>query len=173
MNVILYANVSINGKVLLSEYANHQLSEKVFQVNVEDIKEAGTLIMGRKSYDAFKLAVNGIENIKNILSGVELVSLSSKPDPFGIISVADSPYNAITFLKEKGYKKILVGGGTETYNTFLKANLVTEIILNILPIITVGGDWFAPDELNLKFELKEHKVINQDVIQLLYTRKGI
>lgn len=170
MSVILYANISVNGKVLLTEYANHQLSEKVFQVNVDDIKAAGTLIMGRKSYDAFKVAAGGMDNIKNILSGVELVSLSSKPEASDHITVADHPEKAIAYLTGKGFENILVGGGTETYNAFLQANVVTDIILNILPIITVGGDWFAPDELNFQFELIDHKVIDHNVIQLRYTK---
>ncbi|WP_312923253.1 dihydrofolate reductase family protein [Empedobacter brevis] len=165
MRVILYANISVNGKVLLSEFSNHQLPEAIFEVNVEDIQNAGNLIMGRKSYDAM-----GIEVLAEILNDVQMVIMSQTEQTSKYAHIAAQPAEAIDYLAKKGYENILVGGGTEIYNAFLKLNLVTDVVLNILPIITEGGDWFVKDELNLNFKLISHKVIGENVLQLHYKK---
>lgn len=166
MKIILYANVSINGKVLLSEFENHQLPTAIYELNVKDINKAGNLIMGRKSFDA----LGGFEELKRNMPHVEMVAISRTMERKEGLHITDKPKEAIHFLKEKGFEEILVAGGTEIYNLFLKENLITDIVLYVLPIITEGGDWFASDTMNLNFKLTASEVIGFNVIRLQYRK---
>ena len=166
MKVTLYANTSVNGKILLNEFKNHQIPEDIFALTLKDIVKSGNLIIGKNTF-----SMSGSESLSVMLPNVKLVTLSQTDNSTDQLHVANGPIQAINFLKEKGYENICIGGGTKTYNTFLKTNLVTDIIINIFPIITEGGDWFAPDELNLKFKLISNKIIDENIIQLKYSLK--
>jgi len=170
MEVILYANVSANGKILLSENLNHQVPQEIINLAVEDIKQERNLVMGRKSYEVFEKAFGGIEKLKEFFPNVEFVWLSTTAQTTDERKVVRTPEEAVKYLSEKGFDKILIGGGTETYNAFLKTDLTTDVLFNVVPIITNGGDLGNSDELNIKFKLKEHKLLTDDVIQLRYSK---
>jgi dihydrofolate reductase len=170
MKVILYANVSANGKILLSENLNHQVPQEIIGISVQDIKQAGNLVMGRKSFETFEMAFGGISKIKEVFPNVEFVGLSRTMQTTDEYKVVSSPEEAIKYLTRKGFNEILIGGGTETYNAFLEKDLITEVVLNIVPIITIGGILGTNDNLNIKFKLTEHKLLTDDVIQLRLSR---
>lgn len=170
MKVILCANVSANGKILLSENINHQVPLEVINISVQDIKQAKNLVMGRKSFENFEKAFGGAAAIKAAFPDVEFVWLSTTAQTTDEYKVVRTPEEAVKYLSEKGIDKILIGGGTETYNAFLKTNLITEVILNIVPIFTIGGILGTNDELNLKFNLKEHKLLTDDIVQLRFSK---
>lgn len=170
MKAILYANVSANGKILLSENLNHQVPQEIINMSVQDIKQAGNLVMGRKSFETFQQAFGGTAAIKAAFPGVEFVWLSETKKTTDNYKVASSPEEAVAYLTKKGINEILIGGGTETYNAFLEKDLITEALFNIVPIITLGGVLGTNDGLNIKFKLAEHKLLNEDVVQLRYSR---
>lgn len=170
MNVILFANVSANGKVLLAENQNHQVPQEIINISVRDIKQAKNLVMGRKSFEIFQRAFGSAAAIKAAFPDVEFVWLSKTRQTINDYKVVSSPEEAIEYLLEKGIDKILIGGGTETYNAFLEKNLITEVVLNVIPIITNGGNLGTDNKLNITFKLLEHKLLTDDVIYLRYGR---
>jgi dihydrofolate reductase len=142
MKVILGANISANGKVLLEENTNHQVPQEATEFLIQIAIQAGNLIIGRKTFEIVEQLTGGIK-----------------------------PQEAINYLTEKGFKEIAVGGGTQTYNAFLDQDLVTDIHFNIVPILTgIGGVLVTNDELVTRFKLTEHKVLSQGVVQLHLTK---
>jgi len=170
MKTILYANVSANGKVLLSENSNHQVPQEVLMAATQDIVQAGNLVMGRKSFEHFEKVNGGADKVRAALPGVELVWLSGTLPGTDGLQVANNPEAAIDYLAKKGFQEILIGGGTDTYNAFLENDLITDVVLNIVPIISTGGILGIKDGLNIKFKLTGHNLLTADVIQLHFSK---
>jgi dihydrofolate reductase len=168
MKVILGANISANGKVLLEENTNHQVPQEATEFLIQIAIQAGNLIIGRKTFEIVEQLTGGI---KQALSGIEIVLLSANDGLANDLKVVGTPQEAINYLTEKGFKEIAVGGGTQTYNAFLDQDLVKDIHFNIVPILTgIGGVLVTNDELVTRFKLTEHKVLSQGVVQLHLTK---
>lgn len=174
MKVTLYANVSANGKVLLSEDPNHHAPQEVIGAAIQDIIQAGNLVMGRKSFDVFEQAFGGMSKIQAAFPGVDFVLLSTSKQAREGYKVVSSPEEAVKYLTEKGVNEIIIGGGTESYNAFLDKDLITDVCLNIVPILT-GSDSVlgSSPELHTNFKLTAHRLLTNDVIQLRLTRVNI
>ncbi|HEY4789650.1 MAG TPA: dihydrofolate reductase, partial [Bacteroidales bacterium] len=138
--------------------------------SLKDIKQAKNLVMGRKSFEVFQRAFGSTAAIKAAFPDVEFVWLSTTMQTTDDYKVVSSPEEAVKYLSEKGFNKILIGGGTETYNAFLEKDLITEVILNVIPIITNGGNLGNSNELNIKLKLSEHKLLTDDVIHIRYSK---
>ena len=75
-------------------------------------------------------------------------------------------------LRKQGIKKILVEGGGETNWTFVKENLVDEIIITITPYLVGGvtattlvdGDGFSTIVKSVKLKLKSIKKMKNEII---------
>ncbi len=64
-----------------------------------------------------------------------------------------------------------IGGGTQTYNAFLEKDLITEMFLNIVPIVSGAGGIIGNSENLLSgFKLAGHKLMTDDIIQLHFIR---
>lgn len=164
MKVILIANVSANGKVLLAENPNHQPPQEAIGFFVQKSIETGNLVIGRKTFEIIQQFPGGM---KQALPGVEVVLLSTTGEQTEEYKVVDNPKQAIKYLKEKGFNEIAIGGGTQTYNAFLEQGLITEIYLNIIPVITGNGGIIGTTEnLFAVFDLVEHKLISDNIVQL-------
>jgi dihydrofolate reductase len=171
MKITLYANISANGKVLLSGHEGHKVPQEIIGVALQDIIRAGNLVMGRKSYENFEKAFGGIHKIREALPNVELVWLSTTKQPNDDYTIAATPAEAIQYLAQKGFSEILIGGGTETYNAFLEKGLITAVVFNVVPILTAGGILVTSDALTIDFKLTKHVLLTEDVIQLSYSKE--
>ncbi|HEY5826197.1 MAG TPA: dihydrofolate reductase [Cyclobacteriaceae bacterium] len=164
MKVILIANISANGKVLLSENANHQPPQEAINFYVQKVIDAGSLIIGRKTFEIIQQFPGGI---KQIFQGTEIVLLSNADEPGRELKVMDTPEKAIRYLAGKGFTETVIGGGTQTYNAFLNQGLITEMYLNIIPVITGNGGIIGTnDELFTAFKLSEYKALSDSIVQL-------
>jgi dihydrofolate reductase len=167
MRVTLYANVSANGHVLLSENSNHQVPSEIIGMAINDINKAGNLVMGRKSYENFVKAFGGVAKIREVLPNVELIWLSTTSKSTNDYKVFSSTHKVIDYLRSKDFEQALIGGGTDTYNAFLDSNLISEAVFNIVPVITTGGILGA-NPINLKLTLVKHELLSGNVMQLTY-----
>ncbi|QNL48106.1 dihydrofolate reductase family protein [Olivibacter sp. SDN3] len=167
MKVTVIANISVNGKVLLSDNPNHDTPQEAMAFYLKFAKQTGNLVIGKKTYQLFQQIP---DDNKEVFSGIEIVLLSTEPQTTDKHKVVSKPEEAIKYLYEKGFKEIAVGGGTKTYNSFIEKNLVTDIYFNISPIITGDGGVLANNiDLNTKFRLADH-IVNDGFIQLFLTR---
>lgn len=163
MKVTLIANISVNGKILLSDNPNHQNSQEAMAFYLKRAKEIGNLVIGKKTYEIFQQIPN---DSKDAFLGIEIVLISTELLTTDKYKVVNSPEEAIKYLSEKGFREIAIGGGTKTYNSFFEKDLVTDIYFNISLIITGDGGVLANNiDLNTEFKLIDHK-INDEFVQL-------
>ncbi|MBO9595035.1 MAG: dihydrofolate reductase family protein [Niabella sp.] len=170
MKITLYANVSANGKLLLSENPGHQVPPAIIGQSLQHINRVGNLVMGRKSFENFVSAFGGIDAIRAVLPDAVFVWLSTTLETTPAYNVVSSAEAAVRYLEEKGVDEMLIGGGTETYNAFLEKDLITDVVFNVLPTITVGGVLGVNDGLNIKLRLTGQELLDNDVLQLRYKK---
>ncbi|SHL13956.1 Dihydrofolate reductase [Chitinophaga jiangningensis] len=164
MTITLVANISANGKVLLSENKHHHAPQEASASFIQVAMEAGNLILGRKTLEFIEQLP---EAARGFLSDLEIVLLSGTVQHAGAYKVVNSPQEAISYLQAKGFNTIAIGGGTKTYNAFLNANLVTDIYFNIIPVITGnGGELGTNANLESTFKLKAHKLLSDQIVQI-------
>ena len=164
MNVILIANLSANGKVLLAENPKHTAPQEALGFFVQKANEIGNLVIGRKTFEVLQQLPGGL---KIYFPNVEIVVLSGSTIESEMVKVVAKPEEAIEFLKQKGFHDITIGGGAATYNVFLEHNLVTEIYFNTIPkIIGDGGVIGVSDNLNTQFNIVEQKLLTASIGQI-------
>lgn len=134
------------------------------QIFIKRTKEAGVIIMGLNTYKTINKPLPGRLNViltkepeleTNILNQLEY---TNKP-----------PQKLLESLEQRGYKEVILGGGTTINSLFLQAGLVNEIQITIEPLIFGGGlTLFRDLDLNQKLELLEIKDLGQNVVNLRY-----
>lgn len=168
MKVTVIANISANGKVLLSDNPHHQLPPEAMEFYLAFAKKVGNLVIGFKTFEIF---LTFPQEVKDHFTGIEIIILSEKPYPSKDYKTVQSPEEAIQYMSEKGLQEIAVGGGTGAFNAFLDKDLVTDIYFNIHPLITgIGGVLGNSSELNSKFKHKEYQ-LKEGFIQLHLTKE--
>lgn len=164
MKVTLIANISANGRVLLSENPKHQAPPEALGFFVQTVREAGNLIIGNRTLEVLKQFPGGP---KQLFPGAEIVVLSSNGEMNSEYKLLDNPTEAIQYLSGKGFSEVIIGGGTKTYNVFLEKDLVTDIYFNFIPmIIGDGGIIGTGNDLNIRFMLEEYKSLTDDIVQI-------
>ncbi len=168
MKVTVIANISANGKVLLSDNPHHQLPAEAMEFYLEFAKKAGNLVIGLKTFENF---LTFPQEVKDHFNGIEIVILSETPYPSKDYKTVQSPEEAIEYMLGKGLHEMAVGGGTGAFNAFIDKDLVTDIYFNVHPLITgVGGVLGNSNELNSKFKHKEYQ-LKDGFIQLHLTKE--
>ena len=164
MKLTLVADVSANGKLLLTDNPNHPVLKAGVDFYMQKVIEAGNLIIGSKTLETFQQHFGGIQQI---FPGIEVVVLSRSSNEANAWKVVHSPEEAVNHLQEKGFKEIVVGGGVQIYNMFLNRNMLTDIYFNYVPVIVGdGGTLGTATDLLTSFELMEHKLLNEGIVQI-------
>ena len=166
MKVILIANVAANGQVALSGKSNHEAPQEAFSAYFQKAIEVGNIILGTNTYQV----LSQFPGAKEVLASLEVVVLSRTDRSNAEYTVANTPKHAINYLHEQGFTEVCVGGGVQVYNTFLMENLVTDLYLDILPIVIGDGGLLRINDGDvLTFKLVEQSIITPDVIQLHFS----
>jgi dihydrofolate reductase len=164
MKLILVADVSANGKLLLTDNPNHPVPKAGVDFYMQKVNQAGNLIIGSKTLETFQHHFGGIQQL---FPGIEVVVLSRSSNEANGCKVVHSPEEAVNFLQEKGFKEIVVGGGVQIYNVFLNRDMLTDIYFNYVPVIAGdGGTLGTAADLLTSFELMEHKLLGEGIVQI-------
>lgn len=156
MKVTLYLAMSLNGIIADKKGKEDFLSEKNWDLFVKKAENVGCFIVGRKTYEIFTKSkycnFNKI-NCKKIVV--------SKKEGF-------SPKEAVNLAKKSGLKEVLVVGGSEVNSSFIKSNLIDQIIVNIEPTILGSGiKLFSEADFHKKLNLKKISKFGK-ILQLNY-----
>lgn len=163
MKVTVIANISANGRVLLSDNPAHKLPPEAMTFYLKFANQVGNLVIGLKTFQNFQ---NFSQDIKDLFKGIEIIVLSDEQLVVDGYMFVESPEQAIEYMAANGINEIAVGGGTGAFNAFIDKELVTNIYFNISPIITgYGGILGNYEQLNSKFEIIE-STVNDGFIQL-------
>lgn len=165
MKISLIAAISADGKIAerTDQSSLDWTSKEDKKFFIEKTKEAGTVIMGRKTF----------ATIGKPLKGRRLIILTrdtskEKPMP-GVEFTSLEPVELIKKLAHEGCASIALGGGASVYGQFLEAGLVTDVYLTIEPMLFGEGVPLASGFSRQKLTLESVKQLNPQTVLLHYT----
>lgn len=87
----------------------------------------------------------------------------------GFLFTDNKPKEIIEMLGKKGFKKVVVAGGSILNNSFMKDGLIDELFLDVEPMVFGQGiPLFSPSDFEFKLELLGVKNLSKETIQLHY-----
>ena len=140
-------------------------SDEVWKSYYKIAKQFRAIILGRTTYEIMK-KVNEFEKIWNPLT-VVVTNKNFLNSPNFIF--VRSPKDALKIVEEKGFSKVLIGGGGNLNSSFMKEKLIDEIYLDVEPMLFGKGiKLFADENFNAKLKLIKIKKLSKNTIQLHY-----
>lgn len=137
-------------------------------------KEGDLLVFGRKTYEGMAAYWPTAENepeIKDYMNGISklAVSRTMKDAAWNNTRVVSDPISELKKLKEKEGKTIFVFGSAELSDSLLKAGLVDEIRICLVPVILGGGNpHFKPAADRMSLKLIESRPLATGAVILRY-----
>ncbi|MGH9774085.1 MAG: dihydrofolate reductase family protein [Candidatus Acidiferrales bacterium] len=130
-----------------------------------------TAIMGRKTLDA----VLKMGSAQSFGSGMAAYVMSRTLPPGerdGMTFTRESPAALISRIRKRPGKHIWLMGGGELAREFLKADLVDELYLGVVPVLIGEGLPLFPSGFpQREFSLVENKTFSRGMIALKYSRR--
>lgn len=164
MNAIALAAVTVDGKI------SHNDTELVNWTSKEDkqlfaatTKEAGVIVLGKKTFDTFP------KPLPNRLHIVLTKNLQTKTNIEGVVEYTnDRPNGILDKLKLRGFDTVVIAGGAQIYTLFLKAKCIDELWVTIEPKIFGTGISLFSEPLAALLHLIEYKHLSANVLLLKY-----
>ncbi len=164
MKVILYMAVTANGMIADNDDEAKFLTPEEAASYCSVVRTAGCLIVGRRTYHILtkQPEFQEFKDAKLVVMShgdVELV------DPRH--QVARTPQEAVDLLSD--FREVIIAGGGIANASFLAADLVDEIYLDIEPALLGNGiPLFKGQDFERKLKLLGHKMLSENEIQLHY-----
>ena len=131
-------------------------------------KSIDTAIMGRKTYDVAKTMSSGFGGK---MQGYVMSRTLPPGEREGLIFTQESPASLVAHLRKKQGKDIWMMGGGELARDFLRADLIDELHLGVVPVLLGEGIPLFPSGFPQRdFALVENKTYSQGLIALKYER---
>jgi len=130
-----------------------------------------TALMGRKTLDAALKMGGGSFGGSSMTTYVFSRSLAAGRRD-GLIFTRQSPRAVVRQLRKRKGKNIWLMGGGELARDFLKADLVDELYIGMVPVLIGAGIPLFPSGFpQREFSLVENKTYSKGLIALKYKRK--
>jgi dihydrofolate reductase len=139
MKTILYMAITPNGFIAGEKDDTSWVSKADWVEFVRTAKNIGNVILGKRTYDVLmKEKLFPIPGCLNIVMTSEK-NLLAKGDWKKVFFTNESPRGVLEHLKEKGFEVALIGGGGRVSGSFMKAGLIDELYLSVMPAIVSPG----------------------------------
>jgi dihydrofolate reductase len=165
MKVILLMAITLDGKI--AKRADHpadwtsKADKKIF---VRETKDAGVIIMGQTTYDTIGRPLPDRLNVV-----MDFEPDTSKNIPGSLEYTKKQPKELLEEMEERGFEKVIIGGGSTINGLFLKAGLIDEIWLTIEPkVFGEGLPLFNGADVDLNLELIESQKLDDNVMHVRY-----
>ncbi len=169
MKVTLLMAITINGYIAGKDDDTDWVKD--LEALNKTIADFGVIVMGKRTYEEcmkynvfpYKGALNIVmTHDQNLLAKTETNAMFSDLPPTNILAIAE----------KKGFAKLLIIGGGHVNGSFLKDDLIDEIILDIHPMImAMGIHLFESDFPYKNLDLVDFKEINDKLLQVRYNVK--
>jgi len=171
MKVILYIASTINGMAAKIDGNSDWVSPEDSASFNATCQKAGCAIMGRHTFEIYNpLPFTEWPNINNL--HIVLTSHQSLDTKHPKLLIAKDPKQAIEIAEKQGLNQIVVIGGSQTFGSFMKENLVDELFLDIEPLaFGEGMPLFNAGDFETRLDLLETKPLSPQTIQLHYRVK--
>lgn len=185
MHVFLIVAMSIDGLIGTDPQApsttwTSTADKKFF---AKRTKQAGVMVMGRKTYQTIGRAlperttiVMTSQSPQEIPSALSLNTVQQKEQLLINHPYVSSltPQQIVEKVGSLGFSELAVCGGTSVYTQFLEADLIDTMYITVEPVLFGKGIPFFQPEAGVakNFQLKQATPIdNSDALLLEYTRK--
>jgi dihydrofolate reductase len=165
MQVLLIAAITANGQIAqnVAQSSLDWTSKEDKKFFSEKTKEVGVVIMGRKTF----------ETIGRPLKDRKLIVLTEKPGEImeGVEYVNKPVKELLDDLGVRGIARVVIGGGSNVYSTFLREGLVTDVYLTIESLLFGQGIPLASGFDRIDMSLAEVTRLGEGTVLLHYTIK--
>jgi dihydrofolate reductase len=110
---------------------------------IEKTKEAGVVIMGRKTFETFGKPLKDRRNIVLTRQDLKIE---------GVETTSETPENLIARLEKERVAEVAIIGGAEIYKMFIEKGLIQKVFLTQENIEFNEGVPFLPSELRQKLK---------------------
>ncbi len=164
MKTIAYLITSLNGMIATQDDST-PWSDTSWKNYLELVNEIGCLLVGYRTYQIMKRE----GDFESFAKPPVTVVITQNPDlPKGVQS-AKSVAEAVELVKQQGFERALVGGGSQTVTTFIQEGLLNELWLDIEPkLIGHGINLIKDVNLDKDLELMEVKQLDEDIVHVKY-----
>ena len=140
------------------------------QFNFETFTESlDVLVMGKRGYDD---APEGSLDVYADKTIYVVTSSQATPPHANVQFIQGDVVNQITALTKKAGKDIWIYGGAQVADLFIKADVIDEYIIGIVPcLLGRGRRLFLEHNPTLELTLKDYTV-GDGVVILTYTKRG-
>jgi dihydrofolate reductase len=169
--VVLGLGISLDGYIArLDDSVDFLFMPKDFSMG-PFFRTIDTAIMGRKTYDA-GLKIGGERSFSGSSTDYYVMSRSQPTGERGGVTFTNqTPAELIAQIRKRRGKKIWHMGSGELAREFLKADLVDEIYLGVVPLLLGEGLPLFPSGFpERNFALLENKTYSKGLITLKYER---
>ena len=164
MKITLYMAMALNGYIA-KEDDKTPWSKPIWKSYYKIAKSFKAIILGRRTYQIMKDA-GEFNKIGNPFTVVITNAAEIDDEKFAFVKTHK---DSIKLLKNKGFKKALLGGGGKLNSYFIKEKLIDEIYLDIEPILFGKGiKLFAEEDFETKLKLISAKKLSKDIMQVHY-----
>lgn len=162
MKIILVFVTTLDGKI--TRWGDEDVKSWSSEEDKEHFRklwhDAKLIVMGSATWDAETITAS--EKRKVIVMTQRVDEYKDQMFPGCIQFMDESPASLAEQLAAEGYEEMLLVGGARLATSFLKENLVDEIILTIEPrIFGTGGNFVAEKSLDIFLELLECTQMNK------------
>lgn len=142
-----------------SEISTNWTSKEDKKFFVEKTKQAGVVIMGRKTFDTFGRPLKERRNIVMTRQDIKIPEAEV---------TNESPEELINRLEKEGVKEVAILGGAEIYKLFIEKNLIDKVYLTQENINFGNGVPFLPQELRQKLNLVSSVILSPNTVLFEY-----
>lgn len=141
------------------------ISDKSWELYLKELKDAGVFVMGRKTYEASLRSGAFPYDCLNVVMTKQKIENKWEDN---VIFTDSGPKEVFEMLKKRGFKKVIVTGG-HLNTSFMKARLVKEIWVHIMPkVITSGINLFEGESYEAPLKLLDIRSTGDGEIFLKY-----
>jgi dihydrofolate reductase len=149
--------------------------EDHYAYKMEELEEAGSALLGRRTYEGFAAAWPEREGPFaekiNTMPKFVVSSTLSDPEWENTTVLSGDPVEAVRQLKETAPGPILLNGSAQLAHALIEADLVDEYRAMVHPVLVADGLRMFPDPAELKkLRLKDATAYDSGVALLIYER---
>jgi dihydrofolate reductase len=168
MKVVLYLATTANGLIAGENDNVDWVWENKLKVDAKILGQAKHFVVGRKTYDLMPKK----EFQKKMTYYVFTANKNLKPKVNQVHFVHESPKTFLSRLKKNGAEIVCIYGGANLNASFMEANQVDELILDIEPItLGKGINLFRGNNFDRKLKLLHLTELPGGTIRIHYQVK--
>jgi dihydrofolate reductase len=157
------------------DYHEYVWGEELERFSLEQAKEVGTLLFGRRTYDGmaayWSTATGDIAEFMNSVPKVVFSNTLQTATWNNTRPVKGQAADEVVRLKQEPGKDLFIFGSADLADSLTKQDLIDEYRIGLNPLVLGGGTpLFKPNEDRMRLKLLEARPMQSGVVLLRYAR---